>query len=92
MRTFGETKKYFEFKLEGNDKLYRIPLAASMPARLLIMMQEADKHGEGFNGQMAMLKRYMGDDADELSAEVATNILQAWAKESENNGATVGES
>ena len=93
MRKFGaEARQYFEFQLEGSDKVYQIPLAASMPASTLLMLQNADRRGDGFEGQMEMLRRYMGDDAEELTAGTASQILEAWALESTNQGASVGES
>ena len=37
MRTFSVSKtEYFEFQIEGKEKIYRIPLAGSMPNRELI--------------------------------------------------------
>ena len=39
MRTFGkELTEYFEFQLEDDEKVYRIPLAAAMPFSLLDRM------------------------------------------------------
>ena len=92
MRTFGEVKQYFEFRLEGDDKVYKIPLAASMPAVTILRMRDADKNGEGFDAQLAMLKRYMGDVVDDLSVDVANAILEAWGEESNKQGASAGES
>lgn len=93
MRTFGrEEKKYFEFALEGNEKVYKIPLAAYMPIASILMMQEADRRDESLNGQVAMLRRYMGDDVDELSPTMVADILNAWIDESAGNGASPGES
>ena len=92
MRTFGEVKEYFEFQLEGSEKIYQIPLAASLPASIMINMKNADKRDEGFEAQYEMLRKYMGDDVEELSSSMATNILEAWAEESNENGASPGES
>ena len=56
------------------------------------MMQDSDKRGDGFAGQMTMLRKYMGDDADELSAGMATQILTEWAEASQEAGVSAGES
>ena len=93
MRRFGQEKKeYFEFQIEGSDVIYKIPLAASMPARLILFMNEADKRDEVFEAQMAMLREYMGEDADEITTNTALQILEAWSDESMKQGATAGES
>lgn len=93
MRRFGqEAKEFFEFQIEGSDVIYKIPLAGSMPVSVLLDMQAADARGEGFEVQMDMLRKYMGDAVDDLTAVMATQILQAWAEESRGQGATVGES
>ena len=93
MRTFGEIKKYFEFQLEGDDKVYKIPLASSMPAATILMLRDADKRGEGFEAQLTMLKRYIGEElVNELSVDMADSILKAWGEESAEQGASAGES
>lgn len=93
MRKFGtEAAQYFDFQIEGSDKVYHIPLAVYMPASILLMMQDSDKRGDGFAGQMTMLRKYMGDDADELSAGMATQILTEWAEASQEAGVSAGES
>lgn len=93
MRRFGqEAKEFFEFQLEGSEVIYKIPLAGSMPISILLEMQEADASGDGFAVQMDMLRKYMGDAVNELTATMAAQILQAWAEESKGQGATVGES
>ena len=44
MRTFTRTElEYFEFKLEGDETVYRIPLAANMPIGLIEKMGMASK-------------------------------------------------
>lgn len=94
MRTFGEKSRiqYFEFKLEGDDKIFRIPLAAHMPFNMLNEMRAAADTDESFPAQVNMLRKYMGDAVDDLSAGVLSEILTAWGEESINAGATVGES
>lgn len=95
MRKFGvEAKEYLSFQLEGSDEIYQIPLAASMPVSVLLSMQDAEGRGgdDGFRAQINMLRKYMGDVVDDLSAGTVADILQAWSKESQSQGATVGES
>ena len=93
MRTFGrELTEYFEFQLEGDDKTYRIPLAAAMPFGVLNKIQKASKTEDSLAIQVEMLRKYMGDVVDELPVGVISNILQAWVEESAKAGASVGES
>ena len=92
MRTFGENKtEYFEFKLKDDKKVYRIPLAASIPYSILNRMDEAGDD-DRFRVQVDMLRKYMGNVVDELSAGVLSDILIAWAEASKDEGASVGES
>ncbi len=93
MRTFGrELTEYFEFQLEGDDKTYRIPLAAAMPFGVLNRISKASKSEESLAIQVDMLRKYMGDIVDELPVGVISGILQAWVEESAKAGASVGES
>lgn len=94
MRTFGKGKiEYFEFKLEGDKKVYKIPLAAHMPFVLLDEMHNARNTEDSFPAQIRMLRRYMGDVVDELPAGTLSEIMQAWGDAClEDSGASVGES
>ena len=93
MRTFGrELTEFFEFQLEGDDKTYRIPLAAAMPFVVLNKIQKASKTEDSLAIQVEMLRKYMGDVVDELPVGVISGILQAWVEESAKAGASVGES
>ena len=93
MRTFGVGKtEYFEFMLEGDDKVYKIPLAASMPFGVLNEMNEARDTDGSVPAQIRMLRKYMGDVVDELSAGVLSDIMRAWSEECVNSGASMGES
>ena len=93
MRTFGrELTEYFEFQLEGDDKTYRIPLAAAMPYGVLNKISKASKSEDSLAIQVDMLRKYMGDVVDELPVGVISGILQAWVEESAKAGASVGES
>ena len=93
MRTFGrELTEFFEFQLEGDDKTYRIPLAAAMPYGVLNKISKASKSEDSLSVQVEMLRKYMGDVVDELPVGVISGILQAWVEESAKAGASVGES
>lgn len=93
MRKFGkEAAKVFEFLLEGSEKIYGIPLAASLPSGELFDLQKAEEKGEGFLAQREMLRKYMGDIVDELTVTTLEDILKAWAEESRAQGEDPGES
>lgn len=93
MRTFGKKlTEYFEFQLEDDEKVYRIPLAAAMPFSLLDRMSKAADTEDRFTAQVDMLRKYMGDVVDDLPVGVLSEILKAWGKESTRAGASMGES
>lgn len=95
MRKFGTDKpELMSFKLGDSEKVYTIPLAASMPATLLAEMQEAANKGEGeyYKFQLDMLRRYIGEAVDTLTAGDVGDIMNAWVIESSGQGAEVGES
>lgn len=92
MRKFGKTKQvFFEFQIEGSKKVYKVPIAASMPITEMLYLKEQDAKGKGLEAQIEMLRKYMGDVVDELTSEMVTEILREWAKESQDIGASVGE-
>lgn len=92
MRTFGEEKiEYLEFKLKDDETIYKIPLAASIPYGILDKMDGAEDD-DRFRVQVEMLRKYMGDVVDDLSAGILSDIIVAWAEESRDEGASVGES
>jgi hypothetical protein len=93
MRTFAKSgTSFFEFQLEGEEQVYKIPLAADMPMTVLNDMYEASNTSDRFMSQVEMLRKYMGDVVDELSAGTLSDILRAWSDESTQAGASVGES
>lgn len=93
MRKFGKSEiEYFEFQLEGDETVYRIPYAAHMPYSMLQTINEASKTEKRFTVQVDMLRKYMGDIVDELTTETLSEILTAWGEESMATGASVGES
>ena len=93
MRTFGkDAPEFFCFQIADDKKVYKVPLAASMPYSVLKRMQEASGDESKFDTQVEMLRKYMGDVVDELDAITLSNILKAWAEASGGQGAEVGES
>ena len=93
MRTFGmEKPETMQFQLEGSERVYEVPLSASLPYSELLKLSEANSDSEGFKTQVEMLRRYMGDVVDEIQSGVLSEIMKAWAEESGTQGASVGES
>lgn len=95
MRKFGVDKpELMKFMLGDDEEVYTIPLAASMPASLILEMSDASRNGDEalFRCQVEMLRRYIGDAVDKLTAGDIRDILKAWQEESTGQGAEVGES
>lgn len=95
MRRFGtDAPQLFMFQYGDSDEIYKVPLAGSLPNTELLEMRDADNidHFTGFIRQKEMLRKYIGDIVDEMSTTTISEILQAWAEESNKQGATVGES
>ena len=85
--------EYMEFAQFEGGTAYRIPLASSLPIKKLAEMRELEKSKDTahFDWQMAFLLEYMGDDAGNLKPEDVTNIMEAWAQDSNAQGASLGE-
>lgn len=94
MRKFGTDKpELLEFQLGDSDKVHSIPLAGSMPADDLIRMSEVeDNDTEAFKLEYELLRKYIGDAADNLTAGDVLAIFRAWREESDKQGAEPGES
>lgn len=92
MRTFSKSKiEYFEFQLEGDNAVYKIPLASSMPFSLIEKMSGVEGD-DSIKLQMEILRKYMGDAADELTIGMMADIISAWSEASTAAGASLGES
>lgn len=94
MRKFGnDSPEFLSFQLGDDEKVYKIPLAASMPISVLVGMGDAAAKGdhETMRYQLEVLKRYMGEDADNLTAGQMGEIFSAWVEESNKQGAEPGE-
>jgi hypothetical protein len=75
----------FDFKIEGNDKLYSIPFAKYMPLRMAQRFQklslvkgEDEQAAAGTEMMVEILEKYCPDIVDDISANTAATILQAW--------------
>jgi len=94
MRKFGTDKpELMSFTLGDSSKVYNLPLAASMPATKLSEMQQISKEGDeaAFAFQLNLLRDYIGDAVDTLTAGDVKAIYEAWVEESSKQGAEVGE-
>ena len=93
MRKFGKDKpELMAFQIGDSEKVYTIPLAASMPASVLIEMGKVtNDETKLFEYQYGILRRYIGEAADELTAGDVRDIMNAWYEESAKQGAEVGE-
>lgn len=90
MRTFTRTElEYFEFQLEGDETVYRIPLGGSMTNRELITFKNTDGN---YEAQLDWLRDYIGDVVDDLTPAQTGEILRAWSEATKGQGASVGES
>lgn len=93
MRSFGnDAPEVFRFQIKGDKKVYEVPLVASMPYSVLKKMKDARGEENRFSTQVDMLRKYMGDVVDDLDPATLSDILKAWAEESKQQGAKVGES
>ena len=87
MRKFTVDKpEFFTFQIEGSDEVYNIPLASSMPMKHLVLIKD------GFEGQVEMMRAYMGDIVDDLTAQTLSDIVNEWSTAQKDAGASVGES
>lgn len=91
MRTFGkDSPRFMEFKMEGGDEVYRLPLAASMkPAYNLRLFEAGRAEGEGEREYMAqrlmvdMFTDYLGSEfVESVTASQMLEIWLAWMEES----------
>ena len=94
MRKFGVDKpQMMSFTLGDSDKVYSIPLAASLPITALADMQAAQEAGdvELFNYEVRLLRTYIGEAVDTLTVGDIRDIFEAWTAESSEQGAEPGE-
>lgn len=95
MRRFGTDKpELMPFNIGESKKVYKMPLAASMPASTILRLQKSYQQGEAeaFEAQIEILRTYIGDIVDTLTAGDIRDIFDAWREESADQGAEPGES
>lgn len=95
MRKFGTDKpELMSFTFGNSKKVYNIPLAASVPAPVILEMNQEYKKGEmeAFEWQVKFLRTYVGDLVDSMTTGDIKDIFDAWMIESSGQGAEVGES
>lgn len=89
MRTFGcDAPEFFCFQLEGKKKVYKIPLGTSLTNEQAKSFEQTDNK---YEKEIEWLRQFIGDDIDSLTVGVTQEILKAWAEDTRNQGATVGE-
>lgn len=94
MRKFGtDAPQVMAFTLGDSKEVYELPLAASMPMSVLLEMGQAASKGDNeiLQYQFDLLRRYIGERADTLTAGEVRDIYAAWNEESTNQGAQPGE-
>ena len=90
MRTFSKSQlEYFEFQFEGDDQVYKIPLAGSMTNRELIAFKNTNGN---YEKQLEWLRAYIGDAVDEWTPGLTGDVIRAWSLATSEQGASVGES
>lgn len=82
-----------EFAIGDSEKVYKLPLAASLPMSTLIELREVSGAGEveAMRFQVDLLRKYMGDDVDMLTVGDVAAIYEAWNEESSKGGSDLGE-
>lgn len=94
MRKFGTDKpEVMSFTLGNSKKVYNLPLASSLPISTVTEMQKASEEGDYamFEFQLKLLRQYVGDVIDTLTAGDVRDIFIAWNEESSKQGADAGE-
>ena len=100
MRNFATDKPVMmEFTLGNSKKVYGLPLATSMPVPLLNKMSaiselpKEQQESASVSVEYEVLRHYIGDAADTLTASQIGEIFAAWFEESAGEaGVSVGES
>lgn len=99
MRTFGDdSPKFMEFKLEGDGKVYKLPLPGSIKAEFNLRLLKASRADEADREYLTqelildMLRCYLGDEfAESVSASTMLDIWNAWLAEGREAGEDAGE-
>ena len=93
MRKFGtDAPEFFSFQIGESKKVYKLPLAASLPHKHTEALREAEANETSYDFWIGFLREHMGDVVDELTEQTLADILKAWDEKSNKQGASVGES
>lgn len=99
MRTFGkDSPKFMEFKLEGSERVHRLPLSASLRPDFNLRLYEALKAPEEDQEYLTqrfivdMLGFYLGADfVEAIDSATMIAIWNAWLEESKEASQPAGE-
>lgn len=99
MRKFAtDAPDIMAFTLGDDETVYKMPLPASMPFKFTIAladvaaMDDGDaKNAAALKAEHAILREYIGDAADMLTARQVGEIFGAWNAEAERRGENAGE-
>ena len=99
MRTINvKPKEFMEFKLGDGETVYRLPLAHCMPLPMSARFSEInaikdvdEKAAESLKLELEIMREYLPDIADTLTAEQVGEIFTAWNEESLAAGVNLGE-
>lgn len=98
-RTFGcDAPESMEFRVGSSKKLYKLPLAASLPASYSVafaaIAAEDDEAQQAKTAQefiIGLLDRYCPGASEALTIGALGELLGAWMDASGEQGATPGE-
>lgn len=98
-RAFGtDAPEFFEFSIGKSKKVYRLPLAASLPATCALAFADIAAEEDGARqeklGQeliLSLLDKYCPGASSELTISALGEVLTAWIDASSSQGATLGE-
>ena len=81
------------FRLGDDETVYTMPLASSLPMSELLALSDAAAKGgpDILRAQLEMLRKYIGEQADALTAAEVADIFGAWNEESAEDGASASE-
>lgn len=99
MRTISvKPKEYMEFKLGEGETVYRLPLAHCMPLDMTarfsdvnVIKDDDEKAATALNLELEIMRRYLPEIADTLTAEQVGEIFAAWNEENIAAGVNLGE-
>lgn len=92
-------QKVITFTYGDDPKEYSIPLARSLPlrfarqsAQIAAVKDEEQQGAMSIEFIISLLDRYCPELADEMTADEAGQLFNAWSEASQDDGVSVGES